>query len=109
VLKQYQYRPGMHKSRAQSHLGNYILYGCTLYLCILDMQFASCCPSGAYNFEVAPRFLENMCTPGIGPYCFIFMSQPLVSQNDVSHNCRKTQIGKNFDVPYLCHTIQNKI
>jgi hypothetical protein len=21
--------------------------------------------SGAYNFEVAPRFLENLCTPGL--------------------------------------------
>jgi hypothetical protein len=26
------------------------------------MELASCNPSGAKNFKMAPRFLENMCT-----------------------------------------------
>ena len=25
------------------------------------MELSLCRPSGAYNFEVAPRFLENLC------------------------------------------------
>jgi len=27
------------------------------------MDINACHPSGAYNFEVFPRLLENMCTP----------------------------------------------
>jgi len=27
------------------------------------MDVTACHPSGAYNFEVFPRLLENMCTP----------------------------------------------
>ena len=30
------------------------------------MELASCHPSGAQNFEVAPRFLENLLTPAYG-------------------------------------------
>jgi hypothetical protein len=29
------------------------------------MEFASCDTCGANNFEVAPRFLENLCTPDL--------------------------------------------
>jgi hypothetical protein len=33
------------------------------------MELVSCHPSGDYNFEVAPRFLENLCTP-VANYTF---------------------------------------
>jgi hypothetical protein len=29
------------------------------------MELGSCNPSDTYNFEVAPRFSENLCTSGI--------------------------------------------
>jgi len=33
------------------------------FLCILSMKLASCHTSCAQNFDVAPRFLECLCTP----------------------------------------------
>ena len=33
-----------------------------LSLWVLNMELASCHASGAPNFEVAPRVLENLCT-----------------------------------------------
>jgi len=34
---------------------------------VRNVELASCYPSGAYNFEVDPRFLDNMCTPDKKP------------------------------------------
>ena len=35
---------------------------------VLRVELASCHPSGTYNFEVAPRYLENLFTPALnGP------------------------------------------
>ena len=31
------------------------------------MELDACHQSGAWNCEVASRFLENLCTPGIEP------------------------------------------
>jgi hypothetical protein len=31
----------------------------------LILELASCYPCGALNFEVASKFLENLCTPGL--------------------------------------------
>jgi hypothetical protein len=31
----------------------------------LSMETASCHPSGAKNLKLAPRFLGNLCTPGL--------------------------------------------
>jgi len=36
----------------------------TPYLWILSSEHDLCRPYGAYNFEVAARFLENLCIPG---------------------------------------------
>jgi hypothetical protein len=35
------------------------------------MELASCYPSGAENFEVASKFLENLCCPGISHYVYV--------------------------------------
>ena len=37
----------------------------SLYLSGLYKESASCHPSGTYKFEVAPRFLGNLCTPAL--------------------------------------------
>jgi hypothetical protein len=34
------------------------------------MEFVSCQTSSAKNFEVARRFLENVCIPGVSMYLF---------------------------------------
>jgi len=39
-----------------------ILFGGFQYLWVLSIAVASCHPSGIQNFNVAPRFLENLCT-----------------------------------------------
>jgi hypothetical protein len=44
--------------------GDYILYVGALYWWDLRMELVFCHPSGVYNFEVASRFLENLCTLG---------------------------------------------
>jgi len=31
------------------------------------MELDACHQTGAYNFQVASKFLENLCTPGIEP------------------------------------------
>jgi hypothetical protein len=42
------------------------------------MECASGDPSGAYNFEMAPRCLENLCTSAIhGDYLFLPHTTPL--------------------------------
>jgi hypothetical protein len=44
-------------------------------------EFVSCHPSGTCNFEVTPRFLENMCAPELCLYCFLphpFLSIPVI-------------------------------
>jgi hypothetical protein len=35
----------------------------TQYSCVFSMELASCNPSGALNFEMASRLLQNVCTP----------------------------------------------
>jgi hypothetical protein len=45
------------------------------------MERVSCLRSGAYNIEVAPRFLENFCTPDIA-YC-VAKNHPLVTKTVV--------------------------
>lgn len=32
---------------------------------VFSMELASCHPSGAQNFKMAPRFLENLCIPAV--------------------------------------------
>ena len=45
------------------HKSDYILYGGAQHLWVLSVQHAFCLTTGAYNFEMAPRFLENLFTP----------------------------------------------
>jgi hypothetical protein len=46
------------KHFVQGNLGIYSLW-------VLSSGFASCHPYGAWNFEAAPRFLENLCTAAL--------------------------------------------
>jgi hypothetical protein len=55
--------PEVNKSWMPCHHGNKILYGWIWYLWVLSMELSSCHFSDAYNFEVAARYLENLCTP----------------------------------------------
>lgn len=43
--------------------GDKILYSGNSNCWILSVEFGSCQPSGAWNFEEAPRFVENLCIP----------------------------------------------
>lgn len=47
----------------QGRPGDEILYGGAWYLRILSTYIAWRHPSGAYSFEMAPRFLEHMYIP----------------------------------------------
>jgi len=47
----------------QGRPGDEILYGGAWYLWILSTYIAWCHPSGAYSFEMAPRFLEHCASP----------------------------------------------
>jgi len=40
-----------------------MLHSGAQYVWVLSMNFESCYPLGAYNFELASRFVENVCTP----------------------------------------------
>jgi hypothetical protein len=40
------------------------MYSGAIFLLVLSIEFGSCYPSSAANFEVAPRFIENLCSPG---------------------------------------------
>jgi hypothetical protein len=55
--------PEVNKSWMPCHHGNEILYGEIWYLWVLSIELSSCHFSDAYNFDVAARYLENLCTP----------------------------------------------
>ena len=42
-----------------------MLYHSTLCLWVLKVELTSCHPLGTKNFDVAVRFVENLCTPGV--------------------------------------------
>jgi len=63
-----------------------MLYGGFLYLWVVSMEFASCHPSGTCYFEVAPRFLENVCIPGVSIYLFICDTFVMLSVEYVALN-----------------------
>ena len=59
---------------------------------VVGMEFILCHPSGTWNFDVAPRFLENVCIPGVSIYlfsiylfviCFIMLSIEYVALNNM--------------------------
>ena len=56
--------PGVHKSWAPSRPGAYNFIRWCLILVYVGPQYGTCFmyPSGASNFDVAPRFLEKSCT-----------------------------------------------
>jgi hypothetical protein len=57
-------RPSLHLNltRRAGRQGGFILSGGTQYLWILNMKRALSRPSGVYNIEVTPRFLEHVCS-----------------------------------------------
>jgi hypothetical protein len=40
------------------------------------VELAAGHPSGAYNIEPAPRFLENLCTPAVGDFVLLVFFCP---------------------------------
>jgi hypothetical protein len=68
----YVITPEVHKSRVQADIILNCVSG-TKYLWILRMEFASCHPSGVWNFERALRHLEvfflNLCTLELHNVC----------------------------------------
>lgn len=58
--------PGVPESRTLVHHGDSI---CTVAPNILGRHYETCFMSGAYNFELAPRFLENVYTSVLKIYC----------------------------------------
>ena len=42
---------------------NFFFQSCARYLWMLSMDLASCHLSDTYDFEVASKFLDNLCTP----------------------------------------------
>ena len=99
----YGTRIGIHNSRRQVAFATKFCSVAPKYLRVLSMEFASCRPSGMYNFEVASRFLENLCPPPLPPmlghtlpwYCQ-FLIIPLSNVGNV----RTPEIGSS---PVLCY------
>jgi len=52
----------VHKSLVPRHPDDQIVLSSIIYFFVLIKELASCYPSGAWNFEVAARFLENFLT-----------------------------------------------
>jgi hypothetical protein len=62
------------------------------------MELASCHPSGTYNFEVVPTFLENLCTPEL--YNVYYICMFLFSKSKYKHN-RTSHLKKLYNMfPY---------
>jgi hypothetical protein len=74
------------------HHGNKILYGWIWYLWFLSIELSSCHFSVAYNFELAARYLENLCTPVLCYFNLVFtysvydVLQTLSQQKDDFNN-----------------------
>jgi hypothetical protein len=62
VIVDFLLEQGVKKFWTPDHLANCILYGGTWCLWLFSMELASCHLSCTYNFELATRFSENMCT-----------------------------------------------
>lgn len=63
---------GLFKFQATGRPSDYFLFNRGVWhLWFLDMEPASYHLSGAWNFEVTPRFLENFCTPELNRYRII--------------------------------------
>jgi len=58
----------------------------------LSVKPAPCHPSGAYNLEVAPRFLENLCTPLLHKYIYIYMRSRNRQQIHGTKSTKRTKI-----------------
>jgi hypothetical protein len=58
-LQSYGLEEGVNKFRATDGCGVWILYGGAYYLRIPSIELATCHLSGAWYFELAPRFLEK--------------------------------------------------
>ena len=59
------------------------------------MELALCHTFLTWNFEVTPRFLENLCTPSIGPYCYhVHITTVCVSELCFSQVLGRHQLGK---------------
>ena len=54
--------PGIHKSRATGRSDDRILYGGAQYLWVDSVKLALRHPSGAWNFEMTRRLVENLFT-----------------------------------------------
>jgi len=54
--------PGAHKYSAPCGPGDCILYSGAYHLWVLSAEPGSCHPLGAWNFKLAPAFMENLCT-----------------------------------------------
>lgn len=58
-----------------------VLYRGVLYLRFLCMELALCHSSGASNFEVGPRFLENLWSPGLIDLGVLFSYCHVIANN----------------------------
>ena len=60
VIKHPHFIPGVHKSQVPGHPGDKLLKSCAYLLWVLSMEIIPCHTSSNWNFEVAPRLLENL-------------------------------------------------
>ena len=93
-------------------------FSMTLYLWTLSVESALYHASGAWNFEVAPIFLENLHTSGL--YCKLYSVNPsqrlglwIVYRRWVVRNSSESRLSRDFPwfssvSPYKCQNgIQN--
>lgn len=62
VMMCYGTEARVHKTRSSESHGNYIFYDGAKYLSVLNVELTSCYSSGSYKFDVASKYLENLCT-----------------------------------------------
>ena len=73
------------------------------------MELVLCHTPLTWNFEVTPRFLENLCTPSIGLYYYhVYIATVCVSERCFSQVVGRHQLGKTVvsHVQYI-YTIQS--
>ena len=63
---------------------------------VLIMKHASCHSSNAQNFEVASRFLENLCTPGFRDSTAYVVQGKTINQFKIDPLCKQKRDYKTY-------------
>ena len=91
---------GVHISLALGYQSNQIFYHGTKDFCVFSVKSVSSYHSGTSNFEMAPRFLDNLCTPRL-QHCVCISENTLckVPEDAQTNGC---QIVRYLNTVWWC-------